>query len=186
MQERTCSVESCEKLSHARGLCSMHAARVRRFGTTDFVSSLKSAEVRFFNKVPAVSPDDCWVWSGSRTSGGYGVFHADGHHLAHRWVYEFMVAPIPVGLHLDHLCGTRACVNPYHLDPVTPRVNAARAGGGQASGAKRRSASECHRGHAFDKDNTVWQGGLRRCRKCANERSRLRMARKRAEASGAH
>lgn len=33
------------------------------------------------------------------------------------------VGPIPEGLHLDHLCRVRRCVNPAHLEPVTQAEN---------------------------------------------------------------
>ncbi len=41
----------------------------------------------------------------------------------HRKSYEFFIGPIPVGLDLDHLCRTRACYNPAHLEPVTRSEN---------------------------------------------------------------
>jgi hypothetical protein len=46
--------------------------------------------------------------------------------LAHRWSYRYHVGPLIDGLHLDHLCRVRNCVNPYHLEQVTPEINAAR------------------------------------------------------------
>lgn len=47
--------------------------------------------------------------------------------MAHRYMYEREVGQIPEGMHLDHLCRVRACVEPAHLEPVTPRENAVRA-----------------------------------------------------------
>ena len=75
----------------------------------------------------------CWIWQletvkpGRRTTGGYGKMGIKGKYwLAHRWYYERSKGPIPEGLQLDHLCEVRACVNPDHLEPVTPLVNTRR------------------------------------------------------------
>jgi len=46
--------------------------------------------------------------------------------LAHRVAWELTNGPIPDGHELDHLCRTRNCVNPGHLEPVTRAVNCAR------------------------------------------------------------
>ena len=43
--------------------------------------------------------------------------------LAHRWVYELMVAKIPEGMELDHKCLETRCVNPEHMEVVTGTVN---------------------------------------------------------------
>lgn len=71
----------------------------------------------------------CWVFSnGDSIDGeGYGRVKRDGKtHQAHRMLYEQMVGPIPEGLFLDHLCGVRRCVNPDHLEPVSPAENTRR------------------------------------------------------------
>ena len=43
--------------------------------------------------------------------------------VAHRVAYEVIKGPVPEGLDLDHLCRTRSCVNPDHLEPVTVTEN---------------------------------------------------------------
>lgn len=48
--------------------------------------------------------------------------------LAHRAVYDEIVGPIPYGLTLDHLCANPPCVNPAHMEPVTPGENRKRGG----------------------------------------------------------
>lgn len=66
----------------------------------------------------------CWRWTGAHVSKGYGSFWLDGKaQPAHRVVYELVKGKIPEGLHLDHLCRNRWCVNPEHLEPVTLQEN---------------------------------------------------------------
>lgn len=74
--------------------------------------------------------DECWLWTGSRDGKGYGQINEGGNggrpRRAHRVIYEAVMGAIPPGLHIDHLCRNRVCVNPAHLEPVTGRENQVR------------------------------------------------------------
>lgn len=109
-----------------------------------------AAAIRFARQIE--QQGDCWIWTGALTRHGYAQF-SDGHvhrTYAHRWSYEFHRAQIPEGLHIDHLCRNRACVNPWHLEPVTPEVNTLRGEGVTARLARR--TDTCERGHALPAD----------------------------------
>lgn len=122
---------------------------------------------RFAAKYRIDPETGCWVWTGATKSNGYGSFGAGGRGgtvYAHRWSYEHHVGPIADGLHVDHLCRNRACVNPAHLEPVTARVNLLR---GEGVTASRAAQTHCKRGHPYDEANTyVKPNGSRDCRAC--------------------
>lgn len=176
MAERTCSVDGCGLSATARGLCSTHYSRLRRTGTTALVSRpALSPERRALRKFTV--GDGCWLWKDSLGSFGYGVLITDGKtRMAHRFVYEMLVGPIPDGLTLDHLCHThdltcaggnscvhRGCVRPDHLEPVTAVENVAR---GRSYWAAK---THCPKGHPYDDANTIQMQGARRCRACQHE-----------------
>lgn len=113
----------------------------------------------------------CVIWPGTKNPGGYGQFSSKSGGkwrtvLAHRYFYELVFGPIPVGLQIDHLCRNRACVSPAHLEVVTSKVNSLRGMGTSAINARR---THCVNGHALTDDNVLRYGKKkdhRQCRTC--------------------
>src|SRR5262249_35767379 len=90
-----------------------------------------------------------WLWTAAIDGSGYGVTSDSGNTVsAHRAVYRLLVGEILDGMHLDHLCRVRCCVNPLHLEPVTPRVNLLR---GKTIASARASQAHCINGPLLSK-----------------------------------
>lgn len=78
---------------------------------------------RFWAKTQENS-DGCLIWTAALNNKGYGCFSLAGTiHLAHRLSLLAATGEIPEGLHVDHLCRVRQCVNPEHLEAVTAKEN---------------------------------------------------------------
>lgn len=86
-----------------------------------------------FTNTHRIDPQtECWIWLQGRDRTGYALLPQThetkqlGTHRAARAYYEHFKGEIPNGYHLDHLCRNVVCVNPGHLEPVTPAVNVQR------------------------------------------------------------
>ena len=78
-------------------------------------------EKHFWDKVSKAGNQDCWLWTGAVSPGGYGLMTVDGEKRpVHRISYELIAKrPLPKGSHIDHRCGNRRCVNWDHLELTT-------------------------------------------------------------------
>lgn len=175
----TCGVANCAKPATDDGWCLTHYLRYLKFGdpTVSFIHRQQGVEVgsrtvldRFWVRLVRV-PSGCWLWCGQLTN-GYGSFKAHGKiHYAHRYSYETLVAPIPEGLFIDHLCMVKRCANPSHLEPVTNAENTRRACAALGVEHLRtaRMKTHCKRGHELCEENVYRppsQPRMRVCRLC--------------------
>lgn len=121
---------------------------------------------------PELGP--CLVWTAAVSSNGYGSAWDPASkrvRTAHGLAYEKTVGRVPEGLHLDHLCRVTVCINPAHLEPVTPGENIRRGNSPSAIAAR---TDVCPKGHPLTGDNvTVLRSGTgnrRRCKACHRAR----------------
>jgi hypothetical protein len=147
---------------------------------------------KFWARVYKRGPDECWPWMRAVSDNGYGQVidtrspapekvgprKYGPQRGAHVVAHELAIGPVPMGHEVDHLCETRSCCNPAHLEATTRTTNATRAYG---------QRDECLYGHPLDgirrsrkSDGRVVQ--QRYCKACQRAHRRAHLARKAAAA----
>lgn len=150
--------------------------RSRHASRCDRILARLSDEERFWSKVD--KSGTCWLWLGGINQDGYGVFTTKTNnrgktYVAHRVAYALAHGREPEQV-IDHICRTRACVNPDHLRDVSNAENVLSGIGPTAINARK---EKCSRGHQFDQ---VDKRGWRSCSRCRAIARKARRGRDRA------
>lgn len=186
-----CSYENCDRSTRSASgdLCHAHSEQLRRRGYLAPLQNLETIYDRFWRYTikdgPTVTGSDplvseavlgtkCWTWTGPRTTvGPYARFrHGGKSHRAHR--ISLLAAGKPLGQEepVDHLCRNTLCVNPEHLEPVTPRENSLRGAGPPGENSRQKF---CKNGHDLDDPANHYPSGKRgrSCLTCSREYNRV-------------
>ena len=121
---------------------------------------------RFLTKVDVTNT--CWNWLGHENSGGYGSSgrvpgSRSTPEKAHRRAYRLLVGQINAGMYLHHTCGNKRCVNPEHLQQLSPTEH------GKLHAAK---TTACRYGHPYPESAYTRKNGTQVCRVCDAGRKR--------------
>ncbi len=147
----------------------------------------KTPDERFWPKVNKEAPNGCWTWTAA-TNGHYGSFWSgypdDKKLLAHKFSWERFYGTVPYGLMVDHTCRNKLCVNPKHLQLVTPW-------GSQHFSTDETNAAKthCKHGHSLMDARLVHcaDGYIRRvCRVCDERRTDAYLLKKFGMVKGVH
>lgn len=119
-------------------------------------------------------PTECWVYE---WRGDYPTGSVNGKTVRlHRIVYMRHFGPTPKGMTIDHLCRTKNCLRPDHLEAVSSEENIRRSHywrverkypvRGQVTPPMH--VRECGRGHDLSEPDSYHaiKGGQRKCKIC--------------------
>lgn len=128
---------------------------------TDWQASILPESLpRHIRRSIAEGEGGCWLWTRSLSRDGYGWTSLnDKTYQAHRLVFRLLRGEPDAGQVLDHLCRVRRCVNPDHLESVSPRQNLER-----SELTTTGMGDKCTKGHPL----VEWHG-QRRCLTCRRE-----------------
>lgn len=126
---------------------------------------------RIEEKISREPMSGCWIWTGALSGGGYAQAGINRKTVyVHRLAYEAFRGCVPAGQTIDHLCRVRCCVNPWHMEAVSPRENVLR---GVSAPAMLARKTHCKYGHLLSGPNLYLmpRGQGRQCRKCRYDRN---------------
>lgn len=126
-----CGYSNCPRAQRNKsGLCDPHYQQRLKGKDLRTIGALDDPAERFWQFVSKGGEEECWLWTGGKIGGRYGAFIVKSERggeirerYAHRFSHTIHNGEIPEGYVVDHTCYTTLCVNPAHLQAVTPQEN---------------------------------------------------------------
>ncbi len=138
---------------------------------------------QFWSKVEDISNktiDDCWNWTGSLDSSGYGILKITIRKYtqriigAHRLSYLIFNGLLDDTLVVTHDCDNPTCINYFHLKQKTMKENSEDCIKRGRLNSQNKNITQCPYGHEYTPENTIIYQGSRHCRKCKYRRNKER------------
>jgi hypothetical protein len=131
--------------------------------------------IRYFHSHYSKKENGCWEWTGYKngTKSGYGRMYWNRRpngklrlEMAHRVSYFLHKGELISGMHVHHKCRNTSCVNPEHLEQITPLEHVHETPG--CAGWISANSIHCKLGHELSGENLkITPSGSRKCVECS-------------------
>ena len=133
-----------------------------------------------FYKNYKITDSGCWEWTGTKSGNDEAIYGRISYGrdsngkailaMAHRVSYLLHKGELIDGHHIHHECRNTLCVNPEHLEQLTPEEHVRKTEG--CAGWLAAQMTHCPLGHELAGENLAIRNGYRSCRQCGIRRSK--------------